>query len=218
MISFAEACEDVRSITDSRLPADGQEGPTVTKWLILLRGVKDVLRHTFEWVKAGPMAPALNPRSTLGYDYEIGAVPEDATMYLDLLSSAFREHSEPEVTDACIAAIKLLRKSWAGVANGCDFGVAFYWAIFLDDAFMALLDRKTPEALLVFGAYCVLLHSENWRWWMKGWPKNMLRMVEGMIDEQWKGWLRWPAQVIADEEAGKWRPPVLVVTEGMCCQ
>lgn len=218
MISFAETCEGVRSITDSRLPADPQEGSTATKWLILLRGVRDVLTYTYEWVKEGPMAPILVQKGTLGYDYEIGAAPEDVTMYLDKLSSAFREHSDPEVSDICIAAIKLLRKSWVGVASGCDFGVAFFWAIFLDDAFMALLDRNTSEALLVFGAYCALLHNENWHWWIKGWPKNMLRMIEGMIAEQWKDWLRWPAQVIADEEAGKWRPPVLVVTEGMCCE
>jgi hypothetical protein len=89
----------------------------------------------------------------------------------------------------------------------------------LDDEFMALLEIKSSEALLVLGAYCVLLHSTgNWRWWIRGWPKNTFNTIEGMIDDRWKGWLEWPAQVIRDKNTGQCRERVLVVTEGVCCQ
>ena len=214
MTSFADSCDSVR------LSSVANEGPdpTVTKWHILLRGIKAVVEGTWQWVKSGPMAPILAPRRLEGYDTEVAAEDEDAKRYLETLSDSFKEHSDPEVSRICITAIELLRKSWAGIASGCDFGVAFFWAVLVDDEFMALLEMKRSEALLVLGAFCVLMYGENWQWWMRGWPKTMLRMIEGMVEERWRGWLEWPASVIADEEAGQWKEKVLVVTEGICCQ
>ena len=220
MTSFAECCEGVRYITDSRLPSGTEKysGLTVTKWLILLRGAKTVVAETDKWVRTGPMAPLITPRGVDGYERKIGAVDEDVTIYLDRVSAAFVEYSEPEVSKICIAAVELLRKSWVGIASGCDFGVAFFWAVLVEAEFMVLLELKRPEALLVLAAYCVLLHSGNWQWWLKGWPKHMLRMIEGMMEERWKGWLEWPVQVIGNEDTGQWKERALVVTEGVCCQ
>lgn len=164
------------------------------------------------------MAPIIGRRTLDGYDSNIGAVHHDVTHYLDCLSAAICKYSEPEVSKICIAAIELLRKSWMGIVGGSDFGVTFFWAVLIGDDFMALLEMKRAEALLVLGAYCVLLHSYNWQWWMRGWPKNMLGTIEGMMEERWKFWLQWPWQVIGDEKSEQWREYVLVVTEVMCCQ
>jgi hypothetical protein len=216
--SFAESCEGVRFMTDSKIPSHEDSDPTVTRWLILLRGAKTVVVNTSEWVNEGPMAPIIGRRTVDGYDSNIGVVHRDVTHYLDSLSAAICEYSEPEVSEICIAAIELLRKSWKGMAGGCDLGVAFFWAVLVEDDFMALLEMKRAEALLILGAYCVLLYSHNLQWWMQGWPKHMLGTIEGIMDERWKVWLQWPWQVIGDEKSEQRRERVLVVTEGMCCQ
>lgn len=219
MNSFAESCEGVRFMTDSKILSHEVEDldPTVTRWLILLRGVKTVVLRTSEWVRQGPMAPIIGRREFDGYESNIGDVHRDVTHYLDSLSAAICEYSEPEVCDICVAAIELLRKSWKGMAGGCDFGVAFFWAVLVEDDFMALLEMKRAEALLILGAYCVLLYSHSRQWWLRGWPKHMLGTIEGMMDERWKVWLQWPWQVIGDEKSEQ-RERVMVVTEGRCCQ
>ena len=207
------------SVTEARSPSDIHVpglGLSVTNWLILLRGVKAVVADTWEWVRTGPMCPIITPRGLEGYETEIADVDGDSAFYLDRLAALFVESSEPDISRICIPALSLLRKSWAGIASGCDFGVAMFWGALVEDEFMALLEAKVPEALLVLGAYCVLLHTAEGRWWIKGWPKNMLRMIEGMVGAEWKSWLKWPAKVIGNE-AGQWKDKFLVVTEGRCC-
>jgi hypothetical protein len=215
MTSFAKSCEGVRCFTDSQTPSLEE----VTRWLILLRGVKSVLTETWEWVRVGPMAPIVARRGLEDFGRNIAAMDSHAAAFLDRLSAAFSEHSESDVGQICKSEIEELRRVWRGLSNGCDYAAAFIWVVGLDSKFMALLETKCSEALLVLGAYCVLLHIKlNWRWWMRGWPRNMLRAIEVLIEERWKSWLQWPAQIIGDASTGQWEERVLVVTEGVCCR
>ena len=125
MTSFAESCEGVRSVTESQMHSNEDSVPTVTKWLILLRGVTTVLTIAGDRVRTGPMAPILVRRGLQDFDSNIAAMDENAARYLDRLSAAFSEYCEPEVDRICTTAITWLQKTWKGLANGCDFGAAF---------------------------------------------------------------------------------------------
>jgi hypothetical protein len=77
--SFAESCEGVRFMTDSKIPSHEDSDPTVTRWLILLRGAKTVVLNTSKWVNEGPMAPIIGRRAVDAYDSNIGVVHRDVT-------------------------------------------------------------------------------------------------------------------------------------------
>ena len=213
MISFAQSCDSLSTFSST---TNQECGPGVMKWLSLLRGVKSVLTETGEWVHTGPMAPLLYMRGPEGYSSNIGKVDEDVTAHLDSLSAAFVECAEPRVADVCVAATELLRKSFAGMAFGSDS--VFFWPVLVHKDYMSLLELNIPEALMVLASYCVLLHTKNWCWWIEGWPANMLRKIEGIINEQWRAWLWWPLHVISNEDNGRRKENVLIVTEGACCQ
>jgi hypothetical protein len=159
MTSCAESCEGVRSVT-SQMHSNEDSVPTVTKWLILLRGVKTVLAVTWDWVRTGPMAPILTRRGLEDFDSNIAAIDGDAARYLNRLSAAFSEYSEPEVDRICTTTITLLQETWKGLANGCDFGAAFIVRIigslflhFLISIALAVYSGRLLDLLPVFSQH-----------------------------------------------------------------
>ena len=203
--SFTECCQDLRSVPDSTLSTYGNQesSPNIMKWLLLLRGIKTVVDEGREWLHAGPMAPIISIARAKGYESNSGKIREDLTAYFNQLSGAFVQYSEPRVSDICIAAVELLRKSFAGMASGCDHSIVFYWPTLVHSDFVTLLELKTPEALVVLSSYCVLLHTQNSRWWIKGWPENMLKVLERTVENQWREWLWWPLQAIKNPGTGR---------------
>lgn len=220
MTSFAQSCDGVRSVTERiySLDANQESGFSIIKWILLVRGVKTVRDAAQDWIHSGPMSPIRENSGNEGYKQDAGQVDEDITLYLDKLSTAIRHHSDPDGADTCIAAITLLRKSFAGVACGCDFSVVFMWPVHVKAHFIDMLESNRSEALVVLASFCVLLHTQNWRWWIKGWSSNMFNAIEGNVDKLWKPWLAWPLQVIEDGDARQAKNSIPVVTEGICCQ
>jgi hypothetical protein len=220
MTSFAQCCNSLRSITESMFPQQtGEESrPTIIKQMFLVRGTKSVLNEAGDWIRAGPMSPILLARGWEGYESNMGQVDEDSALYLDSLSAFFAQHSDPSVSNICVAAIELLRRSFAAMASGCDYSVVFFWPALVSPDFVTMLELNRSEALTVLASFCVLLHTQNWRWFIKGWPSSMLSTIAGMLDEQWRHWLRWPAQVMQHEDNLQVKDGILPVIEGMCCQ
>ncbi|TAQ84862.1 hypothetical protein B7494_g6818 [Chlorociboria aeruginascens] len=219
-ISFIESHDNLASFNAVEGTANENQGPgqIVTKWLLLLRGIRTVASQSWAWVEAGPMAQMADRSRYKGYEHNIAQVDEDITTFLNQLSAAFSQYSEFEVSTICIAAIDLLRKSFAGVASGCDAGVVFFWPALVDADFITLLESDRPEALLVLASYAVLLHTQSWRWWIRDLPQSIHKAIEGKLDGRWMEWLSWPAQAIRDTDAGQLQQDVLLVTEGTCCR
>ena len=220
MNSFAQSCDSVRVATELvySLDASQESWFTAAKWLLLIRGIKTVLEEARPWIHRGPMSPILENRGKEGYQQDMGMVDGDITLYLDNLSSAIVHHTDSDIADTCISAITSLRKAFTGIACGCDYSVVFVWPVTVDPYFVEILESNRPEALVVLAAFCVLLHTQNWRWWLIGWSSNMLTTIEGNIDKSWRPWLAWPLQVVGDSDARQAKDRITVVTEGICCQ
>jgi len=184
------------------------------KWLLLVRGIKAIINETSGLVRSGPMAPMISVPWKEKYESNTGKVDEHVTAYFNRLCAAFVECSEPRVSEVCISAVKLLQKSFAGMAYERNSSLAFFWPTQVPPDFILLLESKRPEALVVLASYCVLLHTQNWRWWVSGAPANMLRAINGMLNEQWRGWLSWPFRAIRDGDGEQSNDCVLAKTEG----
>lgn len=191
---------------------------TIPEWLLMLRGIRIILTEARrDWIEAGPMSPILKSREYESYGKNIGQVDEDTAVYLDSLCAYFVQYSNPHVCDACITAIELLRKSFAGIAGGCDPSVVFFWPAQVSADFLTVLEGNTPEALLVLASFCMLMDTLSWCWLFQGWSPNMLKAIEGMLDTKWKQWLSWPLQVVTNNGARQLKGPILAVIEGRCC-
>lgn len=84
---------------------------------------------------------------------------EQTFVYLDRLALAFQESSEEKVRIICLAAINMLHCFMRDKEGESETAAAFHWALEVDHVFMKLSKYQTSEALLVFCAYGVLLHS-----------------------------------------------------------
>jgi hypothetical protein len=90
------------------------------------------------------------------------------------------------------------------------------WFSMISDGYLALLEQKLPEALLIVAYYCVALKRAENMWWVKTKGENLLKTVIlelGGVDGQWDRWTRWPVEQVLSGESkaygfwGWWRDP-----------
>jgi hypothetical protein len=176
---------------------------TFLKWLPLLRGAKAVALEGETWdrIRRGPMALMFRLKDFENLSCE--SRWEDNLLYLERLSTLFRGTSEENVASVCISAIELLRRFMEKKKEEPETCAAFMWALEADPVFMHLLECGISEALLIFSSYCILLHSQSWRWWIKDWPANTIRAIEPMLRERWRGMLEWPLRTTEDDFWGR---------------
>lgn len=205
--SVAESAHSLRwNSSHSSLPRPSHVS-SFLKWLPLLRGAKAVAltKDIFVQIKSGPMATMFTVPDFLGLTCRERW--EENFLYLEKLAAAFQEHSEEKVLAICLPAIEMLREKMREKHAQPETTAAFHWALEVEHAFMELLEAQVSEALLVFSSYCVLLHSQNWRWWIKDWPANSVRTLEPMLSEHWRGMLDWPLLVTEDRSGeSSWIP------------
>ncbi|KAH7131255.1 hypothetical protein EDB81DRAFT_808217 [Dactylonectria macrodidyma] len=79
-------------------------------------------------------------------------------------------------------------------ASSGDFHV-LGWLYRLPDIFVARLQRKEPNALLVLAYYSPLLMSLDMCWFLDGWAQHLLTSIRGMLSHELTSWLEWPWQV-----------------------
>jgi hypothetical protein len=194
-------CAALLFVTSLARPRDKLDDTNSTvrfaEWVNLIRGVAAIVRDADSkgWLSSGPLriifnlTPAFPPRkSNVNEDLRICS-----EMHLDSLSSAISSSSSPTTNTACQAAIQTLHAAFSSRGRS---NLALTWPTSLSREYMALLDTKSSEALLVLAYYCVLLRSLHHRWWIRGWPQYMLENIRGMVGEEWMRWLEWPTQQI----------------------
>ena len=173
-----------------------------SEWMNLIRGVPVILYDADKigWLSAGPLAGLfqLHPEvPELRFD---DILKTSALEILDRLSSTIFETSITATYATCRGPLLSLRSSFDNLGRVEGARVALGWVARLSRDYMALLDGASPEALLVLAYYCVLLHTLNHRWWIKGWPRYMLECIRPVLEEKWLVWLDWPTRHICTLE------------------
>ncbi|KAF4977359.1 hypothetical protein FZEAL_6098 [Fusarium zealandicum] len=74
--------------------------------------------------------------------------------------------------------------------------IVFGWLYRLQDIFMACLQRKAPQALLLLAYYAPLLTTMRRCWFMQGWAPHLVDTIQGMLSQDLMGWLEWPIDVV----------------------
>ncbi|KPM35282.1 hypothetical protein AK830_g11279 [Neonectria ditissima] len=73
------------------------------------------------------------------------------------------------------------------------------WLYRLQDLFVAHLQRKEPQALLILAYYVPLLMTLRRCWFLDGWANHLLASIRGMLSQDLESWLEWPLDVCHEE-------------------
>jgi hypothetical protein len=80
-----------------------------------------------------------------------------------------------------------------------DSHVAQEWIEGLPEGFMRLMGERQEIALVILGAYCVVLERLPQVWWLKGWSKGLFDVMWRGVEPAGKDTLEWPRKPIQTE-------------------
>jgi hypothetical protein len=158
-----------------------------SEWMNLIRGIPVILYEadTIGWLSSGPLAALFQVYADISSPPIDESLKVNAMQNINRLTTTIIETSVTSITTTCREPLLTLRNSFENLRQIEGARVAFSWVARLSRDYMALLDEKCPEALLILAHYCVLLHTLDHRWWIKGWPKYMLACIRPMLGEKW---------------------------------
>ncbi|KAK3320343.1 hypothetical protein B0T19DRAFT_404846 [Cercophora scortea] len=75
---------------------------------------------------------------------------------------------------------------------------AMLWMWGVADSLVPLLKtpRRTPEAVVIFAHFCILLKHHESVWWLQGWGEHLIASAWEVLDETRRGWIAWPLEVV----------------------
>lgn len=72
----------------------------------------------------------------------------------------------------------------------------FAWPVQLNDEYMALLNQRRPEALIILAYYGVILHFYRNAWCIGDSGASSIRAINTQLGSYWSQWLQWPMSMI----------------------
>lgn len=173
---------------------------SIAEWLQLLRGTQSMIQISEAHLSAGPLSTmflAGRQRSAMRERHANDPSPE-ATQLERLTRQITDSTTNPAHLKDYLHAIKELRASF-NVAYAPNFHTyesadVFVWLFHITDAYLALLTQRTPESLVIFAHFCVVLKRFDSTWYISGWSNHLLAKIYEMLDQQHRLWIRWPIE------------------------
>ncbi|PYI00328.1 hypothetical protein BO78DRAFT_402139 [Aspergillus sclerotiicarbonarius CBS 121057] len=175
-----------------------------SEWLVLLRGVRSILKEHPGRVFTGVLAPIPDER--------IGSVRAGLQAELDehlhrvgqvraFVQSRVSEDSLQAVLntalDDLLAGFEEVYKIRSAGKDGINLlHIVVGWVYRLPESMISLLEQRDSSALVMFGHWSILLVYMRSSWLMRGWDAHVLEGARACLSERDRHWLEWPTQVI----------------------
>jgi len=177
-----------------------------SKWIKLHRGSHEILKGLWLEIRNGPMGPIFQPWDRLDPNRAM-PLRDFEERELSTLPSAWESPSSnlSDVQKATLTAtLTKLRRTFNMLAFNPEISklsVVMAWFSGIEEPFIAMMEEKIPEALLLVAFYTVALKRADHMWWVEGKAENLLRtlvveLVEGERERNWERWLRWPVEQV----------------------
>lgn len=165
------------------------------KWISLIRGNRAIIYSINDTLKSGPLAPMF----VLGHRRKLAreARSTDDQPFLENLRQEIIESVPDQDELQCyLEALDNLAKSFATVFDTqlVEITDVFIWVYEASDGYIELLRQQRPEALVIFGFFCVISKQLESAWWMEGFSIPLIRAIYYHLDEEHRYWLQWPIQ------------------------
>ncbi|KAL1614201.1 hypothetical protein SLS54_009919 [Diplodia seriata] len=74
----------------------------------------------------------------------------------------------------------------------------FAWPIMLSVDFVALLQQRRPEALIILAHYAALLNLHQELWIIGGLGRRVVGAITTLLGRYWRPWLEWPNAIVME--------------------
>ncbi|OQE01628.1 hypothetical protein PENVUL_c042G05930 [Penicillium vulpinum] len=170
------------------------------EWLTLFRGTTHIIMSSDNSLKTGLLAPmfAIGHRKKLARDARSDRpTPPFLLVLKQLLQDTVQDRDELECYHKSIDDMAM---SFATVdeigSNNCETSDIFIWLLRVSDQYFAYFQQRTPEAMVIFGYFCVVMKEMEWAWWMQGFSVHTISGIYYLLDEEHRCWLQWPMQQV----------------------
>lgn len=169
------------------------------EWIKLLRCSYNLILPYFGSMQNGPLMPLLSlyqPGHSPAREISVGDSKK-----LKSLSRLWAAHnsslSRVEI-DALNEALSLLHEVYELIPSyntqTCPIAATFSWAVRISDAYITMVIKEQPEALVLLAHYCIVLQQVDKFWWICGMSRHLLDYIRITLDPQWERWIEWPLQ------------------------
>jgi hypothetical protein len=169
-------------------------------WLFLASGTKSTVTALGAQASEGPLGPlflhhaqrwdALHPPRG-----DLHASPEQNALN-DLQRLVVAHVADCATLGVYERAIDELRGQYHVASSaGVDLPSVFVWIFDMYDDFFPLLRKAAQEAVAIFAHLCVLFKKADCCW-LDGWADHLMSQVHGMLDDEHRRWISWPAAQI----------------------
>ncbi|KAL4793103.1 hypothetical protein BDV19DRAFT_380390 [Aspergillus venezuelensis] len=163
---------------------------------VLCRGVQEITNAAYTVLRQSNFGPLFNPG-----DPSL-AVPDHIKAsfdHLDQLNAKSLEHGSHDA--ATYSQVIQGMRGFAGHAftQPKSMTLAAGWAIRVTPEYLRYLQAKEPFALVVHAHYCGFLHLAKGNCFLQHWGRSVLEDIMSLLDETWKGYIRWPITEVFGE-------------------
>ncbi|KAM5345676.1 hypothetical protein ACJ41O_011537 [Fusarium nematophilum] len=67
--------------------------------------------------------------------------------------------------------------------------------IFAPQEYFTLLHQRQPPALILYAFFGALLSTLDDCWFMEGWGRDIVEVVDDLLGNYWRSWIAWPSEV-----------------------
>lgn len=166
----------------------------------LVRGVKDLLESTWDWISKGPMATFLKFAQD---GMTLPTLPPEVEARLGALKALWASE-KCALTESEKAGLKdsheILRDAYVymSVPNNaiCKVSTTHFWLTRIPTSYTNMLGEKKPEALILLAHYCILLGGIREYWWMEDKGVHLLKSIHQTLGPEWRAWIQWPMELL----------------------
>lgn len=179
------------------------------EWIPMIRGVQAVLVPVYDRVRLGPLSPLTLIGNWDELNVESDSHPDDDTFRR--ASETWIDSPDAYFYDEALLILRRCRLYIAQFQTMDDeslrkWGYNRGWAgplLFLftaPEAYFTRLHQRQPQALVIFAYFGALLHGLNKFWFLEGWGREVVQVIDEILGDYWRPWMQWPRDTVGLSE------------------
>ncbi|KAL1849162.1 hypothetical protein Daus18300_013367 [Diaporthe australafricana] len=209
VFSFSRQLADSVERNSPRLRKDRLLG---VEWIPMMRGVDAVLGPHYDFLREGRMRSVLDLGNWEELKPDETSSDDAADLELRRLPDVWENSGDAEVYEQALLAMRKCRM-YAAQFDTMDVQTLRQWGCnrawagplafihFAPQQYFTLLHQRQPPALVLFAYFGAFLHTLDDYWFLEGWGKDIVEVVDELLGSFWRPWIKWPVQFVGLDEA-----------------
>lgn len=176
------------------------------EWIPMMRGIEAVLQPTHNHLRLGQMSVIMS----LGNWFELNPGREGSDLedsYLFRTRETWKSSNHGDVYEEVLHLLRKCRlysQQFRSMGSQVleQWGYNRSWSAplmfipFAPESYFTLLHQRQPPALVLFAFFGALLYELNDYWFLEGWGRAIVEVIEHLLGSYWRPWILWPLQIV----------------------